>query len=482
LSPLMFSIFSDSQKPHCRDLTRKGVYLILVLSFFNIIVSVILGIAAQSTVVPEGITTWATSFRITPISAVLFLATLAMFLCQLYCCLKNKVSSAALGYSSFFSIIVTGFILTFALHFIFYSNAALSLQYLLLDFKMTFLRNIIQFQSLSDYISDFMLYLHYNPALFIVNIILNLLLILGYFFKFIRITRGQLIMCLLVTVIALVNIFVGTRYILRDILWKEVLLNFLSLLYFTILVTKANRYHRALAAIGTTLLIALFYVNCVHSRRIIDRIDANFNHYGWRQDKWFSEVYSQNQPKYRQIMQGKYNRATMLVAEAKATEHMQIKRTVNFVFKNQDITLGNIGIVFEGFSAWSTDLDYKIAEAPPEMRGAILVDNASIKLQKNTFFKENCVRPESEYLDKFKNHSPAKQISVLTRRDLRIFIFVSADDIPHLADDQISPTPYKIILQNSKQSIELQGLEIRNYSEIPLDKITHKFFFVICKI
>jgi hypothetical protein len=110
------------------------------------------------------------------------------------------------------------------------------------------------------------------------------------------------------------------------------------------------------------------------------------------------------------------------------------------------------------------------------------VDNASIEPQRNIFFKENDVRENSEYLDKFKSPSPAKQISILTRRDLKIFIFVSADDISHLASDQITPTSYKITLQNTKQSIELQGLEINNYSEIPLDKITQKFFFVICKI
>jgi hypothetical protein len=482
LLPLMFSIFSDSQKQHCRDLTRKGAYLILVLSFINIIVSVILGIAAQSTTVPEGIPTWTNSFRITPISAVLFLAMIALFLCQLYWCLKNRMSSAAFGYSSFFSIVVTGFILSFALHFVFYSDAALSLQYLLLDFKMTFLRNTLQVLSLSDYISDFLLYLHYNPVLFIVNIILNLLLVLGYYFKFVRITRSQLIMCLLITAIALVNIFVGTRYMLRDIIWKEMLLNFLSLLYFAILATRTTRYYLVLVGTGFGLFIVLFFVNCVHCLRMPDRMDANFNHYGWWQDRWFSAVYGQNHPKYQQIMQKKYNGTTMRVAEAKATEHRQIKRTVNFVFKNQDITLRNIGIVFEGFSVWSMDLDYRIAEAPPEMRGAILVDNASIEPQRNTFYKEKDVRENSEYLDKFKSPSPGKQISVLTRRDLRIFLFVSANDIPSLVNGQITTTPYKIVLQNSNQSVELKGLEINNYSEIPLDKITQKFFFVICKI
>ena len=482
LLPLMFSILQDSRGQQYRDPTRKGAYQILVLSFINIIVSVILGIAAQLTTVPEGIPKFASSFRITPISAFLLLALLALFLCQLFWCLTNKRSSAAFKYSSFFSIVVTGFILSFALHFLLYSDAALSLRYLLLDFKMMLLRNTIQLQSLSACISDFLLYLHYNPVLFIVNIVLNLLLVLGYYFKFVRITRGQLIMCLLVTAVALVNILIGTRYMLRDIIWKELLLNFLSLFYFAILITRAVRYHRILAAVGCGLLIALFFVNCVHSRRIPDRIDANYNRYGWWEDRWFSEVYNYNQPKYRQIMQKKYNNITTSVAKTKAAEHRQIKRTVNFVFKNQDITHRNIGIVSEGFSVWSTDLDYRIAEIPPSMRGAILVDNASIKPQKNIFLKEECVRQDSECLDKFKSPSPQKRISVLSRHDLRIFLFVSPADVPHIAGDQIVPTDNKIILRNSNQSIELQGLEIRDYREIPLDKITQKFFFVICKI
>jgi hypothetical protein len=317
---------------------------------------------------------------------------------------------------------------------------------------------------------------------FFVNIVLSVLITLGYCYKFVRITKGQLAMCLLITAITLVNIFIGTRFMLRDILWKEVLLNFLSLFYFAILVTRAVRYNRILVGAGCGLLIVLFFVNCEHCCRMPDRIDANFNHYGWWQDKWFSEVYSYNQPKYRQIMQEKYNNITMRVAQAKATEHRQIRRTVDFVFKNQDITHRNIGIIFEGFSVWSADLDYRIAEAPPAMRGAILVDNASIKPQKNTFFKEASVRQHSEYLDKFKSPSPTKRISILPRHDLRIFLFVSADDIPHIVGDWIIPTDYKIILRNSKQSIELEGLEIRNYSEIALDKIAQKSFFVICKI
>ena len=163
-------------------------------------------------------------------------------------------------------------------------------------------------------------------------------------------------------------------------------------------------------------------------------------------------------------------------------DYKRIRRAVDFVFKNQTITHRNIGIVFDGFSAWSKAPDYRIAEAPPALQGSILVDNALVGLKRRAFFKEEYVRQNSEYLDKFKNSSPAEQISVLTRRDLKVFLFVDADDVSSLVSEQRVKTPYKIILRNTEQSIELQGLEIKNYCEIPLEKITEKSFFVILKL
>jgi len=230
------------------------------------------------------------------------------------------------------------------------------------------------------------------------------------------------------------------------------------------------------------MLIVLFLVNFVHAYSIPTRLDAEVNYYGWQADKWFSAVYGGNQRKYAKIMRRKYNKTTAWVAKNKAVDHRRIRRTVDFVFKNQTITHRNIGIVFEGFSAWSTDLDYRIVEAPAALRGAILVDNASVRLKRKTFFKKEHVRKESWYPYKFKRPSSSGLMSVLTRPDLKIFLFVYADDISRLVSEEIAQTPYKIILRNAEQSIELQGLEIKNYCEISLATITNKFFFVIRKI
>lgn len=482
---LIFSFFKGSQKQDRRNLTRKGAFWVLAVSLFNVAAFLVLGIASYSTPIPRGVPTWAAAFRVTPIAVLFFSVLLSLFLFQLFLYLAKRVSSDTFRFSCFFSIIAAGFILSFALYFLLYSDAGVSLNYALLNFKMVFLRvpqSSLRIPEPSVYISDFLLYVRYNPTLFIVHVALTLLLVFGYRFGFVRITKCQMVLCLVATSLAFVNIAVVTRPILRDTLWKEMLLNFLNLFYFAILVCRATRYHLTLTRVGGGLLILLFLVNFAHTCDMPERIDANYTQYGWQAGKFFGAVYGGNQRKYSKIMREKYNNTTAWVAGTKAVDHRQIRRTVDFVFKNQAITHRNIGIVFEGFSAWSAGLDYKITEVPPALRAAILVDNASVELKGKTFFKEEYVREHSDYIDKFKKSSAAGQISVLTRPDLKIFLFVEAGDVSGLVSDQIAQTRYKIVLKNDGQSVELQGLEIKNYCEIGLEKISQKFFFVISQI
>jgi hypothetical protein len=481
---LMFSFSEDSQKQGRRGLTSKGAFRVLAVSLFNVVAFVLLCIFSYSTPIPQGVPTWAAAFRVTPIAALFFLALLSLFLCQLYLQLINKVSSDVFKFSSFFGVIGAGFILSFALFFLFYSDAALSLQYILLNFKIVFLRvPEPQFGvSPSLYIPHFLLHVCYNPTLFIVHIALISLLVFGHLRGFVRITKYQAALCLVVTCLAFVSVAVVTRVILRDMLWKEVLLNFLNLFYFAILVNRADRNQLTLSRVGGSLLILLLLVNLSHTYDMPKRIDAHYTQYGWRADRFFGTTYEGNQLKYSRIMREKYNNTTAWVAETQAVDHRQIRRTVDFVFKNQAVTHRNIGIVFEGFSAWGTDLDYKITEVPPALRAAILVDNASVELKNKTFFKEEYVREQSEYMDKFKKPSSSGLMSVLTRPDLKIFLFVEATGISNLVSKEIVQTPYKIVLRNPEQSVELYGLEIKNYCEIPLDKISRKFFFVIWRM
>jgi hypothetical protein len=248
-------------------------------------------------------------------------------------------------------------------------------------------------------------------------------------------------------------------------------------LYFAFLVGRTARYR--LLPVG--LLVALLLVNFAHAINMPARIDANYNHYGWWQEKWLMAVYGGNHRIYGRLMFEKYNNTTAQAALASAPDYRRIRKTAAFVFKNQAITLRNIGIAFPGFPAWSADLGYRLIEVPNALRGAILVDNSSVARKKTGFFKEEYVRDHSEYADKFKKSS-ADKLSVLTRRDLKIFLFVHPEDVSSMLSQQIAGTDYKIVLRNAGQTVELQGLEITNYCEVPLDKITKKFFFVILRL
>ena len=46
----------------------------------------------------------------------------------------------------------------------------------------------------------------------------------------------------------------------------------------------------------------------------------------------------------------------------------------------------------------------------------------------------------------------------------------------------LEKTSYKIVVKNGEKAIAMEGLEIRDYSEVPVGKITGKFFFVIQQI
>jgi len=482
---VLVHLFNEgSQERDSNEPISKYIYCVPVLSLANMLIFFFVGLGANAVEVPGNIPTWSSNYAVTKI-AVLFFSTLTgLFLIQLFGVLSKKVHSSLFKISCAFSVIAFGFLLAFGLHFLVYSDMSMSLFYMLLNFKMTFLRvsYVFEFKDFGSYFSDFLLFLRYNPAVFIVNVLLLSLLIIGYFLRIVRITKGQILLCLFINVLALINILIATRFSLRDLLWKEVLINFVNLLYFAILLTRTTRHKPVFLSIAGVLLVALTLVNFAHSKNVPDRIDANYNHYGWRSDKWLTGHYKNNQRNYKRVMVQNYTNDNIGIAMQKARQHRQIKRTVRFVFKNQALTHRNIGIAFEGFGVWASSGDYRIAKMPADLRGAILVDNGSVETERSTFFESEYVLEQSEYLDKFQEPSSKNQLSILSRRDLRIFLFVSGDDATNLTAVGLTPTAYTIIVKNADQSVRLNGLEVNNYCQLPLDKITQKFFFVISQI
>ena len=449
------------------------------MSAANIFFFLFLCIASRPHAVPEGIVHSEFICSVTPLIVTIVLFFSALFLYQIFYYLPGKTSCGLFRITSLLSIISSGFMMTFALYFLIYPNLAASLHYLLTQFKILFFG---KFPSLciggaSYYADNFLSYYRYNPALIIVFIFLNLLLVLGYRFWFVRITKKQLLLCLFISVIAVVNIMAGTRPILRDILWREMLLNFINLYYFAIFLVRAIKYRRILLTICSALFVILFFVNCGHTYIMPKRIDAVYNHYGWLQYKWLENVYPYN-ISYTEFMKKRYAGSAKSPAMAAAIDHNRIRRTVDFVFKNQAITQRNIGIVCEGFPVWVSDLSWKISKIPPDLRNAILVDNSSLDTKTETYFikvpADTC-----EFMDEIKKSPPGKKIVILARSDLEIFLFVHSEDIPKIMCGEITNSPYSITLQKDGQADTLNGLKIRDYCEVPLDKIGKRYFFVV---
>ncbi|HTZ11948.1 MAG TPA: hypothetical protein VMD04_06230, partial [Candidatus Margulisiibacteriota bacterium] len=241
----------------------------------------------------------------------------------------------------------------------------------------------------------------------------------------------------------------------------------------------ATRFRPLLLISCSALFLILFFMNLGRVCVMPKRIDANFNQYGWENDFWFRNAFYGDTQKYKEIMGGKYDQTMESAATAVSPDHQRIKIMVGSVFQNQSITHRNIGIIFEGFSAWVNDLDWKIAGFPAFLKYSPLVDNASLKTNKNAYFMKEHVCVPSEELDKMKKAPLDKKIVVLTRQDLRVFIFVHSQDAPNIINEYIARTPYTITLRKKGEVVELEGLEIKNYSEIPLDKIKQNFFFVV---
>ena len=446
---------------------------------FNCIVFVILTAAAYGQEIPGGVPTWARGFGITPLWILFFVTLFELFVWQAVLTMGERryewyTTASTLNYIAF------GFILSFFLHFAVYKNLGLGWQYLLLDYKMIFLRDTVMF-SLNDpgiYLRDFILYVKYNPVMFAALCVLNVIVASQYYNK--RIKRKELVLALLITTVLLVNILIGTRYILRDILWKEIMVDF-WILFLTAYVLK-NSSGRGLVKFVFITASVLLVSNISHSLVMPKRIDANYNLYGWQQEKFFGEVYRGNQKLFSEIIKANYNNKTLGEARKQVEDYKKIRRTAEFVFINQGITLRNIGIAGEGFKICATDPAWRIESVPQALSGAILVDSSNTK-RNGRLLKEEYVTQNHEYMDKFEDkHLRQDEIAVLGRSDLAIFLFAPEGNINGLVSYNIIKTTYKITAVKGNEKMEFTGAEVKNYASIPLKMLGAKYFFVLREI
>ena len=88
---------------------------------------------------------------------------------------------------------------------------------------------------------------------------------MGAIEKVIAVRPWQVVLCGLLTALALVLPKVGVRYFTRDLLWEEILINVLNCYFFMLIWRGAKRFGPALRVVISSLLLLFFVVETAHA-------------------------------------------------------------------------------------------------------------------------------------------------------------------------------------------------------------------------
>jgi hypothetical protein len=477
---LLFESLAQDGTDHPWPLvSRRHVYGLISLSLLSLVFFSSLTAVAFATDIPVGVATFSKTYVITPLAWGLGLGMVGLLAVHVMTLTSDRISPGCQRIAALLTVLAAGFCLSFGFHFLIDLQPAVAWTYLVYDFKMLFLRNTFYEFDPSAIWPVIVNFVGHNPLLYLSHLGLLAVLVIGAYKHFLRVSRQQIYLCAVATLIVTVNLALGSRFILRDSIWAEMLITFLSVSYFAMIVTLSVRYRRFLGVAGAILMVALFAINCILSHEMLKRIDANFNQYGWRPDRWTAEVYTFNQQRYTKILREKYDKDNLPLALRAAIDHQRIRSIAEFVFPNQSPNHRNIGVAAVGLPVWAQFQNYRIADLPAALQRAIVVDPSSVLIDARQLFRPEWVRAQSEAFDKFRASGSTDVLAVLTRHDLQILMFVRGDDFTKFQNSLIQATALTITLRNGAERLEMKGLEITNYSEIPVRDCTYNYFFVI---
>jgi len=434
--------------------------------------------AAYRTPVPQGVSRWNSAFGVTPQGAALVVGALALAAGQLALARRKATEGYAFQVSAALSLMLLGFVASFALVFLFFRDPAQSFRYVCLTVKMLFLRQM--HDAAADYgagpLGVGKLFFLNAPAPFVLHGLCTALLL----FRGLRSPRlGQAFWALPLSALAGLAALLGARAILRDLIWVETLVNFLSLTYVFVVLRdlKGPSRMRWLWPVAA-MVVALALSNVVANAGMPARIDAHYNNYGWQDDPWLTHVYRHNQTRYGDLMEARYEMGRD-VAKRQAMRHKEIRRAVDYVFPNQRLTHRNIGTVAEGFPVWSDALGWRISAFPESLREATVVDNGPVALRRHSLFRKNKVQGTSEDINKVKRVDRADHLAMLARADLRILLFVHEQDAAGLAGDKLVPCDDRITVSDGEETATLVAFEAFSYVEVMVGEIERPFFTVV---
>jgi hypothetical protein len=218
------------------------------------------------------------------------------------------------------------------------------------------------------------------------------------------------------------------RPILRDIVWFQAPIYTAAALSLAAAAVAFEDRRRPLwlCAILIPWTVAAIYVWRIPDQLL--RADLNYNIYGWDAQRVGTPVYGGNQARYLQAIRQRIPDWRVApgtngaAAFRQALDLDRVRRTVGFVLPNQRVPLRKIGVLEPGHSV-SSERGAAIAEMPPELRGATVVDLHGLRTKGIRRLRPQTISTHAETIDNFMRERAGSMILLVPRNDLSLFLF-----------------------------------------------------------
>ena len=379
------------------------------------------------------------------------------------------------------NLILTGILLSFGIHFLTHLNLSWGWDFMMTNLKVMFFRR--DFQSLSGLglgqflgrvIEEFL----YSPSLFIVHGV-----VFGIALWTAPTKRVRLLLIGLEAVLFF-HLMEGTRYILRDVFWKEFpLVAWNIVLAGSALQFSAVRFsllRRTFAAVFVALFLLQIGAQIQRLTVMPDQLNAHYNHYGWEPARWKFMSVGGGQVLYQNVMNGKYEAGIDLTPALKqALNWKRWKSDLRFVFMNQALDFRNTSVFVERFKLPGS-AGPQLIEVPPSLRGGMVVQPLPQPSRDVVLVRSEVERPsESQQKLRRVGEGEATPFTVLARPDLQVYWFQRAvlEPLPGMS----SATSLRAIAQASSGAgpVEYRGYSIGNYLEMGVAALDPQGFFVV---
>ena len=468
-TPFFFALFLSARGQRLADYWpapgRENGYR--VLAWINLILYVTLLGLAWFVEPPDGVWSFTEHYRPTLYSGLFLLLYLA---CALGLTGFWVARPAMRGLLRFLTLLGAGLPACGLLFFLVLPKLGLGWQYLLVIYKMTFLRGeLFAPKPISQYLEYFADYWRYEAAP-----LAAFVLAAASFPLWARRCRlGPAITggATLVAAMGLGCAMLSARPILRDWLWWETILVVWTLAF---LLLPWSRRSRGMKLASLLVLAGLCLSNVAMIRETLPRLDAVYSQYGFNPRAWLSFVYFGSHQKYKTFIRERYGYADDDAVKAslgpeltQATRHAAVRRIAAFPFPGRAVDLRHVSIAAPGFPVLKGNPALRLTAVPPELAGGVVVDALAAEALGPFLPPPFKGEPTEEWA--FAPYAATDGLVVLPRKDLTVWIFEPSET---------GQEGLALEAADNGRTVRYLGRTVDRYTNLSIPSGSHPFFVV----